>query len=168
MSSSEKLLKPKGEFVRRKVLFPILILLVFFGCKSDQTQKLGAEITLNEITQISEILKSPNEYLGKKVLVEGTVVGVCEKRGCWIELASDKQYQKIKVKVKDGEIVFPLEDKGKTALVEGEVYEIKLTKEQAIEQSKHEAEEHGKEFDPNSVTGPTTYYQIKGIGAVIK
>ena len=36
-----------------------------------------------------------------------------------------------------------------------------MTEEQAIERAKHEAEEHGKEFDPNSVTGPVTYYQIK-------
>jgi len=130
--------------------------------------KYGKKVTLKEKTKISSILENPKAYVGKKVLVEGTVVGVCEKRGCWIELASDKQFQKIKVKVNDGEIVFPLEEKGKTALVEGEVYEIKMTKEQALERAKHEAEEHGKEFDPNSVTGPVTYYQIKGLGAVIK
>jgi hypothetical protein len=168
LSSSEKLLKPKGEFVRRKVLFPILILLVFFGCKSDQTQKLGAEITLNEITQISEILKSPNEYLGKKVLVEGTVVDVCKKAGCWLEIASDAPNQKIKIKVKDGDIVFPIETKGKSALVEGVVYSIELDEEEAKEYFQHMAEDAGKEYDSTSITGPMTIYQIKGLGAEIK
>jgi hypothetical protein len=135
---------------------------------SGNGNKYGKKVKLKEKTKISSILENPKNFVGKKVLVEGTVVGVCEKRGCWIELASDKQFQKIKVKVNDGEIVFPLEEKGKTALVEGEVYEIKMTKEQAIERAMHEAEEHGKEFDPSSVTGPVTYYQIKGLGAVIK
>lgn len=135
---------------------------------SDDGNKYGKKLTLKEKTKISKILDNPKDFVGKKVLIEGNVVGVCEKRGCWIELASDKPYQKIKVKVNDGEIVFPLEEKGKTALVEGEVYEIKQTKEQALKQAKHEAEEHGKEFDPSSVKGPVTYYQIKGLGAVIK
>jgi hypothetical protein len=130
--------------------------------------KYGKELSLKVKTKVSAILASPKDFVGKKVLVEGNVVGVCEKRGCWIELASDKPFQKIKVKVKDGEIVFPLEDKGKSALVEGEVYEIKLTKEQAIASGENEAKEHGKKFDPASVTGPVTFYQIKGIGAVIK
>ncbi len=130
--------------------------------------KYGKEISLKEKTKISAILEKPKDFVGKKVLVEGNVVGVCEKRGCWIELASDKPFQKIKVKVKDGEIVFPLEEKGKSALVEGQVYEIKMTKEQALASAENEAKEHGKKFDSTSVTGPVTLYQIKGIGAVIK
>jgi len=154
--------------MQKQIVFIVLLLFITSNIFSGDGNKYGKKLTLKEKTKISTILEKPKDFVGKKVLVEGTVVGVCEKRGCWIELASDKQYQKIKVKVKDGEIVFPLEEKGKTALVEGEVYEIKLTKEQAIEQAKHEAEEHGKEFDPGSVTGPTTYYQIKGKGAVIK
>ncbi|MFA6978954.1 MAG: DUF4920 domain-containing protein [Ignavibacteriaceae bacterium] len=130
--------------------------------------KYGKELSLKEKTKISAILAAPKEFVGKKVLVEGNVVGVCEKRGCWIELASDKPFQKIKIKVKDGEIVFPMEDKGKSALVEGQVYEIKMTKEQALAAAENEAKEHGKKFDPASVTGPVTLYQIKGLGAVIK
>jgi hypothetical protein len=43
-----------------------------------------------------------------------------------------------------------------------------MTKEQAIAQLKHEAEENGKKFDPASVTGPVTAYQIAGTGAVIE
>jgi len=154
--------------MKKQIMFIAMLMLITSNILSGEGNKYGKKLTLKEKTKISSILEKPEDFVGKKVLVEGTVVGVCEKRGCWIELASDKQYQKIKVKVKDGEIVFPLEEKGRTALVEGEVYEIKLTKEQTIEQAKHEAEEHGKEFDPRSVTGSTTYYQIKGKGAVIK
>lgn len=130
--------------------------------------KYGKTLSLKEKTKISAILAAPKDYVGKKVQVEGNIVGVCEKRGCWIELASDKPFQKIKIKVKDGEIVFPMEEKGKKAVVEGEVYEIKLTKEQALASAENEAKEHGKKFDPASITGPVTLYQIKGLGAVIK
>lgn len=154
--------------MKKVVLVLLAIVLSIPSLNFGKENKYGKEITLKEKTKISAILAEPQKFLGKTVLVEGTVVAVCEKRGCWMELASDKKFQKIKIKVKDGEIVFPLEESGKTALVEGTVYEIKMTKEQALEQAKHEAEEHGKKFDPASVTGPVTLYQIKGLGAVIK
>ena len=39
----------------------------------------------------------------------------------------------IKVKVKDGEIVFPVEAIGDNAVVEGKVYKIELTQEEAVD-----------------------------------
>jgi hypothetical protein len=131
-------------------------------------KKYGNNLTLKEKTKISQILNNPSEYIGKKVLVEGVIIDVCPKRGCWLEVASDEEFQKIKIKVNDGEIIFPMEARGKNVLVEGEVYEIKMTKEQAIARAEHEAEEKGIKFDPSTVTGPETIYQIKGLGAVIK
>jgi hypothetical protein len=153
--------------MKKLFLSAVIVLFAISNLFAGDGNKYGAPITLKEKTKISSILQNPKNYLNKKVLVEGLVVAVCEKKGCWMELASDKQYQKIKIKVKDGEIVFPLEEKGKTALVEGTVYEIKMTKEQALEQAKKEAEEHGKKFDPSTITGPVTLYQITGLGAVI-
>jgi len=154
--------------VKRTVLALLLVVISLSHIYAGNGNKYGKEITLKEKTKISAILANPQKFVGKNVLVEGTVVAVCEKRGCWIELASDEKFQKIKIKVKDGEIIFPMEESGKTALVEGTVYEIKMTKEQALEQAKNEAEEHGTKFDPASVKGPSTIYQIKGLGAVIK
>ena len=146
----------------------MIVLFVLFGCQPEQTKKFGAEITLKEKIKVSEILSKPEEYVGKKVLVEGTVVDVCKKAGCWMEIASDAPNQKIKIKVKDGDIVFPVEAKGKSALVEGVVYSIELNEEEAIEYFKHMAEDAGKEYDSTSITGPMTIYQIKGLGAEIK
>jgi len=154
--------------MKKIFLIVFALLFSFTTCFAGGGNKYGKELSLKEKTKISAILENPKEFVGKKVHVEGNVVAVCEKRGCWIELASDKPFQKIKVKVKDGEIVFPLEEKGKSAVVEGQVYEIKMTKEQALASAENEAKEHGKKFDPASVTGPVTIYQIKGLGAVIK
>jgi len=102
------------------------------------------------------------------MLVEATVVNVCEMQGCWLELASEDEFEKIRIKVDDGVIVFPMSAKGLNACAEGIVEKIELTEEQAIELARHQAEEHGTEFDPSSLTGPTVTYQIKGIGAVIE
>ena len=148
-----------------------LVILSFFLITAigySQTDKYGKEISLTEETSISKILSNPDEFVGKTVLVEGEILAVCEMAGCWMELKSDAENQKVKIKVKDGDIVFPVEAKGKSALVEGTVYKVELTKEEAVDYYEHAAAEQGTEFDPASVEGPVTLYQIKGIGAVIK
>ena len=145
-------------------LLTIVLTLTAFA----QTEKFGKEISLTEKTDISKILSAPEDFAGKTVLVQGEILEVCAMAGCWMELKSDSENQKIKIKVKDGDIVFPVEAKGKSALVEGTVYKIELTKEEAIEYYEHVAAEQGTEFDKNSVTGPVTLFQIKGIGAEIK
>jgi len=152
-----------------KKLLIIPIALLFCACLFAQSDdgKYGSEITLEEKTNISDILSSPEDYLDKKVLVEGEVHDVCQKMGCWMELKSNVEGEHIKVKVKDGDIIFPVEAKGQTALVEGTVYKIELTQEEAVEYLEHIAEEQDEEFDPSTVTGPMTIYQIKGLGAEI-
>ena len=114
---------------------------------------------------IADLVAKPADYVGKSVKVEGVVGDVCTKAGCWLMVEHDRQ--SIRVKVKDGEIVFPTSAKGKKVVAEGVLRKIELTKEQALERAKHDAEETGKPFDPASVTGPATVYQIQGTGAVI-
>ena len=147
-------------------LFTILVVTIFISGFSIAQEKLGTEITLLEKTKISDIVSNPVEYVGKKVLIEGEVIAVCQHMGCWMEVANEEG-QKIKVKVKDGEIVFPKEAVGKIALVEGEVYKIEMDEEEAKDYFEHMAEESNQEFDPSTVKGPVTIYQIKGMGAVI-
>ena len=155
----------KREFIFFIVTSLIVALSSAYG---DDKEKFGEEITIEKKTKISEILNDPESYLDKTVLVEGEILDVCPMAGCWIELSSDIEDEKIKVKVKDGEIVFPMEAKGGTALVQGKVYKIDLTEEETINYYEHLAEEKNEEFDPAMVTGPTTIYQIKGFGAAIE
>ena len=128
----------------------------------------GKPLTLTEQTKISEIEKNPTAFIGKKVLVSGIIVEVCASRGCWMDIASDTPYEKIQIKVLDGVIVFPLSARGHTALVEGVVEELKLSKKSAIVYHRHKAEEKGQPFDPTSVTGPENIYRIRALGAVVE
>ena len=131
--------------------------------------KLGQPLTLNESTKVSDILSKPESYVGKTVRIEGAVVDVCKKRGCWIDIASDKPFEQIIVKVEDGEIVFPLSAKGHDAIVEGVVERLHWTKEEMLEIRKQQAAEHDEKFDPNDPDiQERTIYRIKASGAVIK
>jgi hypothetical protein len=130
--------------------------------------KYGKGVSEAAPVKLSELMAKPDAYVGKVVKVEGLVTEVCPKRGCWINVAGDKEFQTIRIKVEDGVIVFPLSAKGKRADVEGILRKIELTKEEAIARAKHEAEEKKVPFDEKSVTGPMVIYQIEGTGAVIR
>ncbi len=135
-----------------------------------QAKDYGKALTLKVKTPISAIIKDPHAFHGKRVQVEGTIVEVCEERGCWIKIASDKPFESIRFKVEDGVITFPLDAKGKLATVEGVVAVNMLTKEQAIEQAKEMHKERGTmaKFDPSKYTGPVMDVQINGDGARVK
>ncbi len=129
----------------------------------------GKPLTGTEITEIAYLLEHGDKLVGKTVRVQGLVNGVCEKRGCWMSIASTKEeFKEIRIKVEDGVIVFPVKAKGSQAIAEGVLSKIEMTLEQTVQYEKHHAEEHGEDFDPASVTEPLTYFQIQGSGAVIR
>ena len=127
----------------------------------------GESLSIQDETPISSIIDNPGTYVGKKVKVSGLVIDVCSRRGCWIYLAGDREFEKIRVKVTDGEIVFPMAARGKTAWVEGIVESMELSKEDVIAQRKHHAEETGEAFDPATVTSGETVLRIRGLAAEI-
>ena len=84
-----------------------------------------------------------------------------------MSLASDEEFEELRIKVDDGVIVFPIEAKGKRAIAEGVFNKIEMTLEQTLAYAKHHAEEHNEEYDPSTITEPRTYFQVKATGAVI-
>ncbi|MCK4840079.1 MAG: DUF4920 domain-containing protein [Desulfobulbaceae bacterium] len=154
----------------KKIIFA-LVLLIFSSATSllaFEGDKFGKPLTLTEPTKVSEIEKSPQAFVGKRVLISGTVVEVCSTRGCWLDIASDTPFEKIQAKVTDGVIVFPMSARGRTAYVEGVVEELKFSKKDALKYQRHKAREKGIPFDPATVTGPQTIYRLRAHGAVIE
>ncbi len=148
------------------IVVGLLGMMYLLACSKPGTQ-FGDELTLSETTIISDILANPENFVGQRVLVKGSVLDVCAMKGCWLEIAGADESEKIKVKVDDGVIVFPMDIKGKSAIVEGNVERIELTEEQAVGWRQHEAEEKGEDFDPSTVAGPDTIYRIRGLGAFV-
>lgn len=144
-------------------------LLLGLGCAAPETPGTlyGERPTLTDTTLVSAILADPEPYVGQRVLLTGTVVEVCEKRGCWLQLAGDQESQVLRVKVEDGVIIFPLTARGHAAVVEGVVEKIVMSADEARAAAMHHAEEQGLPFDSTAVFEPTTTYQLRGIGAVI-
>ncbi len=148
------------------VLTVMCLLLTLFAAPAF-AQTFGAGLTLPESTPVSRILEEPDSFIGQKLQVQGLVIDVCAKRGCWLYIAGNKPFEKIRIKVVDGEIVFPMSARGKQAVVEGVFEKFVLSKEQAIARARHHAEEKGETFDPTCVVSGETIYQLRGLGAEI-
>ena len=135
---------------------------------SKKTEKsFGAGVKIAQATSIDAILANPKEWNGKTVRVDGMITDVCPKRGCWMEIAGDKPGQKLKFKVTDGEMVFPMDAKGQRASAEGVIAVKELSIEESKEYAKYQAEEYGKPYDEASITQPMVIARIDGTGAVI-
>ncbi len=136
---------------------------------ASEAKKYGKELTLKETTPVADILAAPEKFKGQRVLVEGTVIDVCAKMGCWIKIQAGEGIEPITFKVDDGVITFPIEAKGKRARAEGVVDVRTVTEDERIAQVKHEAEENNRldSFDPSAIKGSKTVVRIMGEGAVI-
>jgi hypothetical protein len=128
--------------------------------------RLGKPLTQPEPLPVSKLLASPDSFLGKTVQVKGKATEVCEMMGCWINIAGERN-QSVRVKVNDGDIVFPRAAIGKTVVAEGTFTKLELTREQAVARARHEAEEQGRKFNSAAVKAGVTIYQIQGSGAVV-
>ena len=131
-------------------------------------QKFGAGVTLTDAVAIDAILANPTAYKGKTVRVEGMVTDVCQKRGCWFEMAGTQPGAKLRFKVTDGEMVFPVDSKGKQAVAQGEVSVHELTLAETKDYEEEQAKESGKAFDPASITKPQAIVRLDGTGAVFR
>jgi hypothetical protein len=123
--------------------------------------KLGAGVTLDRATPIAALVDHPEEYVGKKVRVDGFATAVCQEMGCWMAVAADEKAgaPTVRIKVEDGVIVFPASARGKRVSAEGVFEAIAPTDPHGNEA----AGEHAKK-DPKA----STKYQIKGTGALIR
>ena len=80
---------------------------------------LGKPLVLKEPVSVEKLMAKPAAYAEKTVQVKGKVTAVCENMGCWMALTNADTT--IRVKVNDGEIVFPKEAVGKLATAEGKL-----------------------------------------------
>ena len=130
--------------------------------------KLGEPLKEVAETRISALLSEPERFLGKTVKIKGTIISVCPRMGCWIEVREEGSGTAIQVKVNDGEIVFPREAKGREVVAQGEFTSLELTRDQYAAFLVHEAEEKGEKMDVSGVREGKTVYRIRGQGAVIR
>tara|TARA_Y100001970_G_scaffold291495_1_gene428858 strand:+ start:766 stop:1272 length:507 start_codon:yes stop_codon:yes gene_type:complete len=154
----------------------ILIIFVFSACQKELSEfdllnkknpigEYGNDINLQEFKQIKKLLDNPDEYLNSNVLISGKILEVCPMRGCWIIVQDIDSNSNIRVKVTDGEIVFPLSSKGKQVDVQGTFVKLEFSEDQAKRWKIHLAEEQGiKLSEEDVVINPLDLIEYRIIG----
>ena len=169
----------------KKLIFILIIGSFFMGCAFEDSKKIsetdllhkvnpdgnyGNEITLEVKHPIGKLLGSPPTYLGEEVLVSGEITEVCPMRGCWIDVKDSDTGSKIRIKVTDGKIVFPLSAKDKHVDIQGKFTKLEFTEVQARNWKIHLAEEQGITLGPEDINitpEDLVEYRINGTGATI-
>jgi len=109
-----------------KTTILVLALLVSLAALAGETTiKRGAALSDAKPTPLADVLKSPEVYKEKPVLVEGTITQVCARKGCWMQLDG------MRVTFKDYGFFVPTDSKGYAARAEGVTKVEKLSKDEA-------------------------------------
>ncbi len=119
-------------------------------------------ITYDQLLQRIESVDSINN-----VKVSGSVDGVCQAKGCWMNIVSDtdKSKESMFVKFKNYGFFMPLDASGSTAIMEGKVYK----EETSVEELRHYAEDEGKSAEEiAAITEPIVELKFMAHGVILK
>ena len=145
-----------------KQILLLTLLCICIGCSSDKSESdllnkknpigiYGNFSSAEKIQNIVDLISNKDVFINKEVKVRGLVNEVCPMRGCWLEVVDENGIDKLRIKVTDGDIVFPLSAKGRNIEAEGQFSILTLNKQQAKNWKKHLAAEKGIELDTSEI-----------------
>ena len=145
-----------------KQILLLVLLCVYIGCSSDRSESdllnkknpigiYGNFSSVKKIQSIKDLISNKDVFINKKVKIRGLIKEVCPMRGCWLEGTDENGIDKLRIKVTDGDIVFPLSARGRKIEAEGLFSILTLNKQQAKNWKKHLAAEKGIEIDTSEI-----------------
>ena len=116
-------------------------------------EQYGQEFSIAESIPASKLMSNPEEYVGKKVRVSGTVSDVCQKMGCWMVITEDDKH--MRVTTKEHKFFVAKDGSGSQCDIEGEV----IKKEADKDRTEHFASEKsdGAPVPEGEVNNSATY-----------
>ena len=133
--------------------------------RAPEGKPFGAAITSDTRKPLAEVLKAPETFAGKTVLVEGHVRKACSRKGCWMELAesADPKAEGCRVTFKDYGFFVPTDSAGSEALVEGTL-EVATVKARHVEH----LEEEGASFSDKQSDGTAREVRLVATGVELR
>ncbi|MCS6885945.1 MAG: DUF4920 domain-containing protein [Acidobacteriota bacterium] len=130
---------------------------------NEEIVKRGAEIGNSPQVELAQLIANPNEFLGKKVIIEGTVERLCQKKGCWVQVTAPGAKKRLRITFKDYAFFVPTDStKGKHIKAEGEL----VVKTHTRSEAEHLAKE-GVTLQ-NNPDGTATEIQFVATGIELK
>ena len=115
---------------------------------------------------LAAVMKNPQQYVGKKVRLAAPITGVCQTKGCWMNLGKPDANGNppVFVKFKDYGFFVPKDASGRQAVVDGE---LTFTQE-TVAETKHYLEDAGKAEAAKKVTEGRKILRFMASGVAIE
>ncbi len=133
----------------------------------DAFQQFGAGVKAGAApTTLADVMESPQDYVGKKVRVRGPITGVCQVKGCWMNLGKPDQdgNPPIFVKFKDYAFFVPKDASGREAVLEGQL----SFQQETVAETKHYLEDAGKHDEAKKITKGRKVLRFMADGVAIE
>lgn len=144
------------------------ILLFFFllmgASITADAQTFGAPVNETGAITVDALIKAAEGKKKYPCTVTGTVVSVCQKKGCWMELMRPDGGT-IRVTFKDYEFFVPKDISGKTVVMDGFAW----FRETSVAMLRHYAEDAGKSAEEiNKIDKPKKELAFEAKGVLVK
>jgi len=107
-------------------------------------QAIGEPIVRQDSVRFAVVDADPPAFFDRTVLVEATVTAVCQKAGCWMQVADEGRTALVRWETGcGGKYAFPPGAVGRRVLIQGSFYPKQLSEEDA----EHLREEAGGELE---------------------
>src|SRR5436190_14121400 len=104
---------------------------------------IGEPIQPQETYRFSVVDAEPAKFFERTVLVEATVAAVCQKMGCWMQVADEGKTAMVRWESGcGGQYAFPKDAVGKRVLIQGTFYPVTMSADDV----EHLEEEAGKKL----------------------
>lgn len=165
--------------LKTRFLFIVLLAVGVVACQPEpgeiQPSRIpydgyGLEITPEGAMPIQAIAAEADDYIERSIKVEGTILKVCQKKGCWLTLDVGSNKTPIRVNVaKDDagayKFTFPKDIDGQRVVIEG--YFEKTT--MSVDMRRHLAEDSGASQEAiDAITEPKDEYWMTANGALVE
>ncbi len=131
------------------------------GPKAEDFDAFGAPIALDGALPVAQVLAAPEDYAGKTIRFEGEIQGVCQTKGCWMQIGTDPH---VFVKFKDYAFFVPKDSSGRKAVLEG----VLKVAEISVQEQRHYLEDAGKHEEAKAVTKPVREVTFMASGVAIQ
>lgn len=127
-------------------------------------QQYGKAITKDGAIKTADLEKKITNETSFNGKIEGEVVEVCKKKGCFIKIKREGEGEPIMVRFTDYGYFMPQDIVGKTVVLEGEA----KMKETSVAWLKHYAEDEGKSAEEIAkITKPKVDINIVADGVIV-
>ena len=157
----------------RYIFLFVVAILSFGACKqaavptsvdANNNQYFGAKITANKAMPFHKLVQKMSASDSLQTKVTGTVESVCQMKGCWMNIVSDKTGEAMFVKFEDYGFFMPKNISGRQVVMEGTAFR-EVT---PVDELRHYAEDEGKSAEEIAkITEPQEELKFMATGVVL-